>query len=108
MAHTRMVEQRPALAKVVFSDQLRLEFPSVQERFAAIHEAYRVLIAQLVEDAVHDGLARASPSAAATLFLCMVQGLSFQFAIARRPMKMSQESKATFALFARAIGAESI
>ena len=107
MAHARMVERHPALAKIVFSDQLRLEFPSLQQRFSAIHAAYHERIADLIDQAVNDGLTTASPSAGATLFLSMIQGLSFQFAIALRPMKMQDEAKAIYALFERAIGAGS-
>ena len=105
-AHTSMVERHPALAKIVFSDQLRLEFPSLQQRFLTIHAAYHDRISGLVDQAVDDGLTTASPSAGATLFLSMIQGLSFQFAIAKRPMKMQDEAKAIYALFERAIGAE--
>ena len=101
-----MVERHPALAKIVFSDQLRLEFPSLQRRFSAIHAAYHERIADLIDQAVNDGLTTASPSAGATLFLSIIQGLGFQFAIARRPMKMGNEAKAIYALFERAIGAE--
>jgi hypothetical protein len=32
--HVRMVERHPALAKVVFSDHLRVQFPSLGTKFA--------------------------------------------------------------------------
>ena len=34
MAHIRMVERHPALAKIVFNDQLRLDFAGVQQGFS--------------------------------------------------------------------------
>ena len=40
---------------------------------------------------------------AATLFLCMIQGLGFQFAIARRPLRLRREADRVFALYLRAI-----
>ncbi len=106
MAHARMVERHPALPKIVFNDQLRLEFVGMQQGFTRIHENYRCRIALLIEQAIGNGSALVSPTDGATLFLSMIQGLSFQFAIARRPMKLQEEAKALYALFERAIGAK--
>jgi hypothetical protein len=103
--HVRMVERHPALAKIVFSDHLRLQFPSLQTRFAGIHAAYERRIVALLKRAKLQALVPASLPAddAATLFLCMIQGLGFQFAIARRPMQLRREAKRVFALYLRAI-----
>lgn len=107
--HMRMIERHPALAKVVFSDHLRIQFPSLQARFSRIAEAYRERLSELIERAkAHDLADRSLPTNdAVTLFLCMVQGLGFQFAIARRPMDLSREAQAVFALYLRAIGCPS-
>src|SRR5262245_17722188 len=103
--HVRTVERDPALAKVVFSDHLRLQFPSLQARFAAVHAAYERRIVALLERAKAQALVPASlpTDDAATLFLCMIQGLGFQYAIARRPMQLRGEADRVFALYLRAL-----
>src|SRR5262245_20464205 len=107
--HVRMVERHPALAKIVFSDHLRLQFPSLETRFAEIHATYQRRITALLKRAKVQGLVPASLSSddAATLFLCMIQGLAFQFAIARRPMQLHREADQIFALYLRAIASPS-
>jgi TetR/AcrR family transcriptional regulator len=108
--HVRMVERHPALAKIVFSDHLRLQFPSLEARFAEIHAAYERRLIALLKRAKGQGLVPASlpPGDAATLFLCMIQGLAFQFAIARRPMQLRREANQVFALYLRAIASPSL
>jgi len=103
--HVCMVERHPALAKIIFSDHLRLQFPSLQTRFAGIHSAYERRIVTLLQRAKIQALVPASlpTDDAATLFLCMIQGLGFQFAIARRPMQLRHEADQVFALYLCAI-----
>jgi hypothetical protein len=103
--HVRMAERYPALAKIVFSDHLRLQFPSLQTRFAGIHAAYERRIVALLKRAKVQALVSASLPIddAATLFLCIIQGLGFQFAIARRPMQLRREADRVFALYLHAI-----
>jgi hypothetical protein len=103
--HVRMIRRHPALAKVVFSDHLRLQFPSLQRRFTDIIDAYQRRVVGLIERAKAQRLVPASLPAvdAATLFFCMIQGLGFQFAIARRPMRLVREAERVFALYLRAI-----
>src|SRR5262245_26841873 len=83
--HVRMVERHPALAKIVFSDHLRLQFPSLETRFAEIHATYQRRITALLKRANVQGLVPASlPSDdAATLFLCMIQHSSSRLPDAR-------------------------
>jgi TetR/AcrR family transcriptional regulator len=106
--HIRMIRRYPALAKVVFSDHLRLQFPVLQNRFARIHDAYQDRVIHLIEHAKKQKLVSMSlPAAqAATLFFCMVQGLGFQFAIARRPMRLLSEAERVFALYLRALSVQ--
>src|SRR5215470_6221375 len=40
LGHVRLIARYPALAKLVFSDHLRLQYPRLQERFGGIHKAY--------------------------------------------------------------------
>jgi len=108
LAHVDLVERYPAFAKLVFSDHLRLRYPSLNERFAPIHEAYRLRVAELIARAKSEGAAAAdlAPAQAATLYLCMAQGLMFQIAIARLPIAPQPEAKRLFALYRRAIAAK--
>ena len=106
--HIRMVRRYPALAKVVFSDHLRLQFPSLQTRFSAIHDAYEARVVDLIGRAKKQKLVPAaiSDKGAATLYFCMIQGLGFQFAIARRPMRLAHEAERVFVLYLRAIATQ--
>jgi AcrR family transcriptional regulator len=108
--HLRMVERHPALAKIVFSDDLRLQFPGLGTKFAQIHNVYERRVAALLERAKIGSLVPASLSVddATTLFLCMIQGLGFQYAIARRPMHLPCEADRLFTLYLRAIAAPSL
>ena len=104
--HVAMIGRYPALAKVVFSDHLRLQFPTLQKRFAGIQNSYHARIVDLLTRAKKQKLVSpATPEEdAATLYFCMVQGLGFQFAIARRPMRLQPEAEQMFALYLRAVG----
>jgi AcrR family transcriptional regulator len=105
LEHVRLVERHPALAKLVFSDHLRLQYPSLQKRFAKIHKAYQARVAGLIERAKAQGaVANAVRSAdAVILFLCMIQGLGFQFAIARVSQALMPEAEHVLELYLRAL-----
>src|SRR5262245_20914146 len=105
LEHVRLVERYPSLAKLVFSDHLRLQYPSLQKRFAKIHSEYAARVAGLVERAKAQG---AVPNAlraadAVTLFLCMIQGLGFQFAIARVSEALTPAAERVLELYLRAL-----
>jgi AcrR family transcriptional regulator len=55
LEHVRLVERHPALAKLVFSDHLRLQYPSLQKRFVKIHRGYEARVAGLIERAKAQG-----------------------------------------------------
>src|SRR5262249_10076115 len=40
LGHVKLIADYPALAKLVFSDHLRLQYPSLQARFERIHNVY--------------------------------------------------------------------
>src|SRR5262245_22302680 len=103
--HIAMIRRYPALAKVVFSDHLRLQFPPLQTRFANIHNDYEARVVDLIRRAKKQKLVRAAmpEEDAATLYFCMVQGLGFQFSIARRPMRLQYQAEQVFALYLRAV-----
>jgi len=89
--HIRMVRRYPALAKVVFSDHLRLQ--------RVVDLIGRAKKQKLVPAAISD-------KGAATLYFCMIQGLGFQFAIARRPMRLAHEAERVFVLYLRGIATQ--
>lgn len=106
--HAKLIERHPALAKLVFSDHLRLEFPAVHHRFSKLHQRYYARLVDLIERAKTNGEVGPSVSAgdAAILFLAMIQGLGFQFAIARQPMNLTRVADRMFAFFMRGIRAD--
>src|SRR5262245_15928801 len=103
--HIAMIKRHPALAKVVFSDHLRLQFPALQTRFTRIHDSYQARVVELLRRAKNQKLIPASmrEEDAAILYFCAVQGLGFQFSIARRPMRLQHEAEQIFALYLRAV-----
>jgi AcrR family transcriptional regulator len=103
--HIDLIATYPALAKLVFSDHLRLLYPSLQRHFGKIHKTYTERLCVLVERCKSEGGVSRSLSAmhAATAFLSLVQGLGFQFAIARLPLNLSQEGEHMLALFLQGI-----
>lgn len=107
LAHARLIERYPALAKLVFSDYLRLQYPSLQERFRKIHIAYMARLSALVDRAKADGTVRRQVAAkdVATIFLSLIQGLGFQFAIARLPIRLTTEAERILALYLQSIAA---
>ncbi len=99
--HIDLIERHPALAKLVFSDHLRLEFPSLQIRFGNIHKAYMARLSAILDRASSDGSVSESvnPKDAATMFLSLVQGLGFQFAIAGVQVRLQREAERLLALY---------
>src|SRR5262245_27856075 len=105
LAHIKLIVRFPALAKLVFSDHLRLQYPGLNERFAAIHAAYQARVIELIRRAKLEGEAgtEVAPKHGATLYFCMVQGLGFQLVIARLLVDALREAKHIFALYRRAV-----
>src|SRR5215831_20155829 len=90
LGHVRLIARYPALAKLVFSDHLRLQYPSLQERFVRIHKAYSARLRAVLDRSKAEGAVSGSFASkdAATMFLGLIQGLGFQFAIARLPIAL--------------------
>jgi AcrR family transcriptional regulator len=107
LKHVKLIEDYPALAKLVFSDHLRLQYPSLQEQFSKIHKAYAARLAAVIDRAKSDGAVgdAVAGKVAATMFLSLIQGLGFQFAIARLPIRLSAEAESVLALYLQAITA---
>jgi AcrR family transcriptional regulator len=107
LRHVRLIERYPALAKLVFSDHLRLQYPSLRERFGRIHEAYSARLCAVLDRAKAEGAVSGSLASkdAATMFLSLIQGLGFQFAIARLPIALVPEAERMLANYLQAITA---
>jgi TetR/AcrR family transcriptional regulator len=107
LGHVRLIERYPALAKFVFSDHLRLQYPSIQARFGRIHKAYTTRLRAVLDRAKAEGTVCASLASkdAATMFLSLIQGLAFQFAIARLPLALVPEAERVFTIYLQAITA---
>ena len=105
LEHVKLIERYPALAKLVFSDHLRLQYPSLQARFGKIHKAYAARLSAVIDRAKSDRAVGDAVVAkvAATMFLSLIQGLGFQFAIARLPVRLSAEAEGVLALYLQAI-----
>lgn len=107
LGHVRLIERYPALAKLVFSDHLRLQYPSLHERFGRIHKAYSARLRAVLDRAKAEGTVCRSPASkdAATMFLSLIQGLGFQFAIARLPIVLGLEAERMLANYLQAVTA---
>lgn len=107
LQHVRLIERYPALAKLVLSDHLHLQYPRMQTRFGAIHRAYTARLRAVIERGRVGGtISRLlGPQDAATTFLSLIQGIGFQFAIARLPMKLLPEAERVLAIYLQAIAA---
>jgi AcrR family transcriptional regulator len=108
LGHVELIIRYPGLAKVVFSDHIRHQYPALHEQFHALHRWYDREVTTLLEDAVRasDLPSTTDVPAAATLFFCTIQGLGFQSAIARyRSSRVFDSATRLFALYVRAIGA---
>lgn len=103
--HLALVEQRPALAKLVFSDALRTGFASLHERFLALHRAYQADVERLLRAARSAG--RMSPEVrlrdAVAMYFALIQGVGFQMTVAKTAAHTRVDRKHMFALFRRAI-----
>ena len=107
LGHVRLIERYPALAKLIFSDHLRLQYPSLQARFSRIHKAYSARLRAVLDRAKAEGVVRGPLASkdAATMFLSLIQGLGFQFTIARLPIALIPEAERAFTMYLQAITA---
>jgi len=108
LEHIRLIERYPALAKLVFSDHLRIQFPKLQTRFAGIHKAYMARLSAVLDRARSDGSVSGAVDSdtGAAMFLSLVQGLGFQFGIARLSVRLQPEAEKLLALYLRGLMCE--
>lgn len=109
VGHITLIDKYPGLAKLVMSDHLRHQFPSINESFRDLHRNYERHVVALLEEAVRDGTISSAIGIpdAATLYFCAIQGLGFQFAIARlRRTQLTADGARLFKLLVRALVAQ--
>ena len=108
--HIALIERHPGLAKVIMSDHIRRQSPNLHQRFAASHRKYENDIRSALDAAARNGEIPDScdREAAVTLFLCAIQGLGFQFSIARVRPSLRQDAAHVFKLFVRGLKAEKL
>jgi AcrR family transcriptional regulator len=109
LGHIDLIERYPGLAKLIMSDHIRHQFPVLQERFAAFHRRYEREVREAIDAGVRSAKLPKSidRKASVTLFLCAIQGLAFQFSIARVRPGLRKEAARVFRLFVNALGIDS-
>jgi len=107
LGHVELIIRYPGLAKVVFSDHIRHQYPALHEQFHALHRWYDREVTTLLEESIRtsDLPSTTDVPAAATLFFCTIQGLAFQSAIARyRRSRVWDCATRVLVLYVNAIG----
>lgn len=104
--HIALIERHPGLAKVIMSDHIRRQYPELHKRFATAHQKYAVEVRRALDAAVRTAQIsnKLDRRAATTLFLCVIQGLGFQFSIARVLPSMRKDAAHIFRLYERGLG----
>lgn len=103
--HLELVARRPALAKLVFSDALRAQFPSLNRRFAQLHAAYQADVERLLRSAKSSGRLSAEIRMrdAVAMYFALIQGVGFQMAVAKTATHSRLDRKHMFAMYERAV-----
>jgi AcrR family transcriptional regulator len=109
LGHIELIEQYPALAQFIMSDDVRRQFPSLNRRFAALVQEYAREVEEIINSIAKEAnLAKPfDRQAAVTLYFCAIQGLGFQFSIAHLIPSLRKEAPRIFKLLLRAFGIES-
>src|SRR5215813_9110163 len=103
--HITLIERHPGLAKVIMSDHIRRQYPDLHKRFTMIHRKYEKEIRRALDAAASSAQIslKLDRRAATTLFLSAIQGLGFQFSIARVLPSMPKDAAQIFGLLHRAV-----
>jgi len=104
--HIALIERHPGLAKVIMSDHIRRQYPDLHRRFTMAYRKYEGEIRKALDAAAKSAQisSKLDRRAATTLFLCTIQGLGFQFSIARVLPSMPKDAAQIFVLLERALG----
>lgn len=109
MAHVDFAVEQPGVPRVIFQELQHPEDTPLKARVRGLMQAYRALLAGLLERAQLAGQLAPSTDlqAAAVLFIGSVQGLVMQSLLSDQVGAMRQLAPDVFALFQQAIAAPS-
>src|SRR5262249_473723 len=101
LGHIELIDRYPGLAKVIMSDHIRHQFPVLEQRFAGLHRRYEHEVRKVIDAMAADANVPklTDRKAAVTLFLCAIQGLAFQYSIARLTSSLRNDAAQVFNLF---------
>jgi AcrR family transcriptional regulator len=104
-AHIDFIAGHPAIPRVLMSEHLHGRSTALRQLVTEIMLAYETKVADLLQAAQEQGLARADldPHAAATLYIGMIQGLVLQTSILRGQCTLAEQAARTFPVFLQAI-----
>lgn len=110
LAHVDFVAAQPGVPRVIFQELQQPEDTPLKARVRGLMQAYRTLVAGLLERARDAGqLAPGTPlQAAVVMFIGSVQGLVMQSLLSGQVYAMRQQAPAVFELFLQAVVARPI
>jgi TetR/AcrR family transcriptional regulator len=104
-AHVRFVMTHPGVPRVIFHELQQPEDSPLKQQVRGLMQSYRQLLLELLQSSVQRGDAEANldVSAAATLFMGVVQGLVMQSMLSGQIANMSAQAASVFDLYLRGI-----
>jgi AcrR family transcriptional regulator len=104
-AHVRFVMAHPGVPRVIFHELQQPEDSPLKQQVRGLMQSYRQLLLELLQSSVQRGDAEANldVSAAATLFMGIVQGLVMQSMLSGQIANMSTQAASVFDLYLRGI-----
>jgi len=105
MAHIAFFTEHPGVPRMLFGELQRAEMSAPKRMAQKMLNRYREVLVTLIEDGKAQGQLspKADTSAAATLFLGMIQGLVMQSLLAGDVQLVRREAPGVFSLFQLAI-----
>ncbi len=104
-AHVHFVMTHPGVPRVIFHELQQPEDSTIKQQVRGLMQSYRQLLIALLQSSVQRGEAAAGldVSAAATLFMGIVQGLVMQSLLSGQMANMSTQAASVFDLYLRGI-----
>ena len=108
MAHVDFVVEQPGVPRVIFQELQHTEDTPLKARVRGLMQAYRTLLAGLLQraQAAHQLAPDTDLQAAAVLFIGSVQGLVMQSLLSGQVGAMAAQAPAVFGLFQQAVAAQ--
>lgn len=104
-AHVDFVVAHPGVPRVIFHELQQAQDSALKQQVRGLMQGYRQLLLRLLHSAVQSGAAAADldTSAAATLFVGIVQGLVMQSMLNGQVASMREQAPQVFQLYLRSI-----